>query len=183
VYKVVAGNTFSLTSSQAAGGTSWPWKKIKTSFTITGSVAGLGTNTVKSITTGRDPQFDKQSVFIRFSADAGFIINYDVSYTTTPASMDSTYPDDNYFGKTVRHVWTLLDKKEMRWEYDQTGQSGLVEPGTNRVQINYNVGLFRIRCYSYYKHEIFDDKQNLLGSSPESCLDNISGPCVWVSKQ
>jgi hypothetical protein len=183
VYKVVASNLFSLTSSQAVGGTTWPWKRIKTSFTMAGSVEGLGTNTIKSITTGKDPQFDKQSLFIKFSADAGFKINYDVTYTTTPALMDSTYVDANYFGKTVRHVWTLLAKKEMRWEYDQTSQSGLVQPGTNTQQINYNVGLFRVKCYSYYKHDVFDDKGALLGSSPEVCLDNTSGPGVWVSKQ
>ncbi len=183
VYKVLATNNFSLSSSQAVGGTSWPWKKIRTSFTMTGTVEGLGTNSVKSISTGQDPQFAKQSLFIKFSADAGFKINYTVNYTTTPASMDSTYVDAGYFGKTVRHTWTLLDKKEMRWEYDQTSQSGLVQAGTNSQQISYNVGLFRIRCYSYYKHDVFDDKGVLLGSSPEVCLDNISGPGVWVSKQ
>jgi hypothetical protein len=183
VYKVVAGNTFSLTSSQGTGSTSWPWKRVKTSFTMTGSIEGLGSNTVKSITTGQDPQFAKQSLFVKFAADAGFKINYTVSYTTTPASMDSTYVDANYFGKTVRHVWTLLDKKEMRWEYDQTSQSGLVQAGANTQQINYNVGLFRVKCYSYYKHDVFDDKGVLLGSTPEAILDNNSGPGVWVSKQ
>ncbi len=183
VYKVVAGNTFSLSSSQATGSTSWPWKRIKTNFTMTGTMEGLGTNTVKSITTGQDPQFAKQSLFVKFAADAGFKINFSVTYTTTPASMDSTYVDANYFGKTVRHVWTLLDKKEMHWEYDQTSQSGLVQAGANTQQINYNVGLFIVKCYSYYKHDVFDDKGALLGSTPESCLDNNSGPAVWVSKQ